>query len=248
MNILVYGVFNWDKNTLTKEYKDHCREWYDRIIKNIPYIKKVFVATGSYSDPEISPLPSTVPIIQNGVKYTIPYTNNHNYFKNGFLTGIWHCLLNEKDWDILIHVQSRVLIGDPLIKEIDTFYTRQEQIMAASLIGTAGMSIEQSFICMKPLAAQKYCTNHQRPSFTSDDKYTLNCEEEVYWMFHNTWYNPWPHIITTRQLDHTNGQYYYYMSPFSIQQLSDYKKLPFISTGYHAHPDFIQSWKDAHPC
>lgn len=250
MKIIVYGVHHWNDNAPDKKTKQYCKEWYDRIIKNIPNVSEVFVTTGSHSNPNKSPFPKKVSIIQNKIPYTQPYTLYHNYFRNGFMTGIWHALLNISDWDILLHVQSRVLVGDNLTKQFQDFQNSSKQVICPSLIQQGINSMEISFFGMKPAAVMKYATGGHRPSFHYDStEYTYNCEEEAYLMFHKTWFNPWPEIITTRQLDKSCRSVGLKTehSPFSLFNLRDIEKLPVVSTGIHILPEYLQHWKNTHP-
>ena len=89
MNNIVFGVHHWPSTPPTPEDLQHCEEWYTRIIKNIPDVKHVFIATGCKSKLEYNPFPKQVQIVQNKVPYTVAYSKTHNYFRNGFMTGIW---------------------------------------------------------------------------------------------------------------------------------------------------------------
>ena len=158
MNIVVYGVHHWPNREPTQLELDRYREWYDRIVYNIPYISSISIATGCYSNPAHSPFPPEVNIIQNKVPYTKEYSKEHNYFRNGFVSGVWYNLLNRDNWDVLLHIQSRVFIGDKMDKIFDDFYTMPQQVIAPNLICQAGSWMEISFFGMKPIAAMKYIT------------------------------------------------------------------------------------------
>lgn len=243
MKIIAYGVSNWSDTTPADQIELNC-EWYKRIIKYIPGVTKVIVTTGNYSDPKTSPFHSNIKIVQNNIPLTEPYSNKHNYFRNGFITGIWHALLNEPEWDILFHIQPRVLIGANMSKHLHDFMNTDKSVMCARLINSVGYSMEISLLAMKRQAVQTYATRGFRQSFEIENTlYISTCEEEAFKLFHKTWYNPWDNIITTRQYDwsmlynNTNEP-----ACFQIKNIDDFSNLPFISTGKHVSDEFKNKW------
>ena len=253
MNIIVYGVHHWTNEKQSDESISHCKEWYDRITKFVPNVKKVIIATGNYCNLEFNPFPKEVQIVQNKVPFSEKYSIKHNYFRNGFMTGIWHTLLNEDNWDVLFHVQSRVLLGKSLKEEFQYFIEKDTmQIMAPRFTQYIGSSVEISVIAMKPIAVQKYATSAVRQSFGYYDNININCEDEAYIMFSNFWYNPWPEVITNRQLDffsNDDGVQNNEFTPFTITDQKVFNKLPFIATGEkHVELEFLNSWKASNPC
>jgi len=250
MNVLVYGVHHWPDRPPTKEEKDHCNEWYHRIMAFVPGVKKVFVSTGTYSNPIHSPLPENVHLVQNNIHLTESYSRANNYFRNGFMTGIWHSLINEKNWDVLFHVQTRVLLGESLEEEMKKFFADDEMnIMAPRFTQQIGCSVEISITAMKPLAARKFATSGVRQSLNIYDAPDVNCEEEAYIMFNDTWFNPWQSVITTRMSDHIRKDKRSLPGPFMIYNESVLRSLPFISTNRtHITDDALNAWKEVHPC
>lgn len=244
MKILVYGVSNWNNNTPSNQI-DLNHEWYRRIIKHIPNVSKVLVTTGNYSDPSCTPFPKEVQIVQNNIPFTEPYSAKHNYFRNGFLTGVWYALLQPEPWDILCHIQTRVLIGCDLSNEFNTFTNNNKQVMCARLINSTGYTMEISLFAMKRQAVETYATKGYRHSFENHNSiYIPTCEEEAFKLFQSSWYNPWPTVVSTRQHDfsllpkNTNEH-----TCFEIVNECLYEQLPFISTGKHASQYFIEKWR-----
>lgn len=253
MNVIVYGVHHWTNEKQSDECIAHCKEWYDRIMKFVPNVKKVIIATGNYCNLEFNPFPKEVQIIQNKIPLSEPYSRKYNYFRNGFMTGIWHTLLNEENWDVLFHVQGRVLLGKDLANEFKSFIENEKvSIMAPRFTQFIGTSVEISIIAMKPNAVQKYATSAIRQSFECYNEIDMNCEDEAYIMFSNAWYNPWPQVISNRQLDYFNndaGIQTNELSPFAIMDETEFNKLPFIATGdKHVTSKFLNSWKENNPC
>lgn len=249
-NIIVYGVHNWPNREPTKEEIDYCNEWYQRVIQFVPYLKKVIVTTGNYCNIKHSPFPKEVEIVQNKIPYTEDYSNRHSYFRNGFMTGIWHALLNENDWDILFHLQVRVLVGVPLKEEFDKFIDINKHVMSPKYTQMGGSGIEIGIFAMKKWAVMKYATSAIRQSFVMYNDSDINCEHEAFVMFSDTWYNPWKHILTTRQKDFfLNGREYLYNStPFCIFNENYILQLPFISQNKkHSYERAIELWKQQYP-
>jgi hypothetical protein len=257
LKIIVFGVHHWPNREPTTAEKQHADEWYKRIKAFIPNTSKVIVTTGTYSNINHSPFPAEVEIVQNKIPYTDTYSREMNYFRNGFMTGIWNALINEDDWDILFHVQCRVLLGKSLTDEIAEFMnTRDKKVMAPRYTQKIGSSIEISIFAMKPFAVRKYATSGVRQSLNIYEAPDVNCEEEAIIMFSNTWFNPWQDVITTRQLDFfddepgsvANDASWVY-SPFAILNANVIKSLPFISTNdKHIEHDALNLWKENHPC
>jgi len=251
MRTLVFGVHHWGNRPPTHEERGHCNEWYDRITAFVPGVKDVFVATGSYSNPNFSPLPEDVQLVQNNVHFDAPYSRDINYFRNGFMTGIWHALLNEKDWDVLFHIQTRVFMGAPLTDELDQFSTMSGMdVMAPRFAQKIGTSIEISIFAMKPEAVKKYATSGVRQSLNIYGIPDVNCEEEAFIMFNKSWFNPWPDVITTRANDFMEiGDGKFINSPFAITNPEVLNSLPFISANdKHISEPLLEGWKEQHPC
>lgn len=250
MNILVYGVHHWGDNPLPKKELAHLKEWKERIYHYIPGAQ-IFIATGNYSDPQKSPHPANVKIVQNDLPFLDKYSIQVNYFRNGLTTGIWHALLNEKQWDILLHIQPRVLLGTSMLSYLETFLKNDTyQVIAPCHHCSYGTEIEISFFGMKRAAAQKLVTAGLRQSIEQKNTVsTISCEQEALLLFKDQWYNPWPEVLTTRQLD------FYSMlkhieptcSLFTELDLETFKKLPLVSCGKHALVEYIQEWREHHP-
>lgn len=262
MKILVYGVTNWDGK---EEFDDgcmHCNrgfnliEWYNRVVTFIPNAHKVFITTGTYSDPRLNPLP--VDIYQLPFIKVVPYSPQNSYFRVGFMTGIWKALLDYTDFDILFHVQCRTLLGKDLTPYLEEFMNREEQVMG--LRYTSGThhqgfthGIDVGAMAMKRDAALMYAIGGRR--FSCDNNpLPMNCETEAYLMFKDSWMKLFPEIPTVRQDD---GTYHEGMNkedpdsvPRSLYHISDieyFKKLPIIANGKHVNKEFYLEWLKANP-
>ena len=243
MKILVYGVTNWDDEEQANNQSDHLNEWHERVNCFIGDTEKVFITTGSYSDPKLNP--TTCDVVQIPFFRPYPYSKQNCYFRMGFMTGIWHALMNY-DFDILIHCQCRNLIGEHLQPTLKYFNTLEDQIMSPTWSSMVGTSIDVGFMAMKKKAALMYCATGYRQN-CDQSKTSINCEEEAYLMFNNSWFNPWPETLTCRPYDisyHHDSPNYPSIYDLTPEQI---KELPIIATGKHCNTQDLEQWKNNHP-
>jgi len=241
--LIVFGVTHWNSKKDVNEQKNHLIEWYTRVKKYVPY-SEIFLTAGTYSDPAFNPL--RIPIINNGIKYTQEYCIEWNYFRNGFMTGIWHAALN-LDFDVLCHIQCRNLIGEDLTQYFEDFYKRDESIMAPQWNSSKrGTCIEVSLMAMKKPAIEKYLAGGLRPSLSPYGP-LLNTEEEAFHLFDKgEWYNPfyWIKSIRKRDPDKWNAGRKY--SQWDVK-MEDFIKLPFVASSIHCSKEELEEWKKEHP-
>lgn len=238
MKIQTFGVTYWSKQS--NDYKltyDMLNEHHNRIQKYISSTQ-MFYAPGSYSNPYDCPV-KNVDVIQIGIENTKPYSRDWNYFHVGFMTGIYHALLNT-DFDVLVHVQDRTLIGINLLPIISEFMSRKEIICAPKYTSLGGTSLETGLMIMKPEAVKIYATQHKRISLSDDPQ--MNVEEEAFGLFWDKWWNPWPHVSTIRQYDVIRDAY----NAFNLDE-SHFLQLPFIAAGAkHCDKDLQNKWINNH--
>jgi len=238
MNIIVFGITNWDSPQEVSNKETQLKEWHQRIKKFIPGVSKIFLTTGTYSDPKLCPL--DCPMYQVPFIKTEPYSKNRNYFRHGFMTAIWHTLFHEPNVDLLIHCQTRNLIGEDLTPYINEFLKKEEILMAPKFSSLMGCSIDVSLMFLKPPAILFYSIGGYRQSLDTR-KRVLNCEEEAFLMFKNSWYNPWDKILTIKQLD---SSFLDNQTPFKIQDKNYFLSLPFIaSQPPHCEKEYSEIWK-----
>jgi hypothetical protein len=237
MNVLVYGVTNWDDKSHADSESKVLHEWYDRTSSFVNY-NDIFLSTGTYSDPEFNPL--DIPVIQNNLPKTEEYGRGWNYFRNGFVTGIWSALFRD-DWDILLHNQCRILLGEDMNKHLEAFMDSPELIMAPKFSNVACLAVEIGFLAMKREAALRVVTQSRRPSLYHDDHAVVNCEDEIYQLFSDSWYDPFD-IRTTRKRDWNWPE----ESPYHLE-MEEFLSLPLISASHHATSEEIDEWINKHP-
>lgn len=246
MKVAVFGVANWDNEEQARELAPTLIEWEQRIRAFIPQCTELFLTTGSYSPPEFSPI--DVPVYQTEMYRSLPYGVKNSYFHYGFKTGVWKKLL-DNDFDVLIHCQATRFIGRDIGDEIQQFMDSSDVIMAPRFASTVGTSIDVGFMCMKKPAVLYYGATGHRQSFEQHPT-TINCEEEAFIMFSDRWNNPWPGMLTTKQLDisSTAGtSFSAEQSCFTITDKEYFCTFPIIANGKHVQDDFLEAWRAANP-
>ena len=249
--IIVFGVCNWDNKEHAESQKEHLTEWLNRVNYFINP-EKVFLAAGSYSNPEYNPLPE-LQLVQNYWVPLGPYSPVNNYFRNGFIAGIWNALINEYgNFDILFHLQCRQLIGENIETECNDFMNKSDKFILAPKWMDYDHNqwceyVDISNIGMKPMAAKMFTSMGLRPSIGLRSNINEECyvqsEEEAALLFKNHWYNPWPMIETTRQLS-------WRLRPRKNRELTrdELLKLPFIATtAKNSIKEDVDEWKKTHP-
>ena len=268
MKIIVYGTTHWDNKEEIDSKREDLVEWFKRVKKFIPAASNIFLTTGSYSDPNLNPLPC--PLYQIPFYRPFVYSQQNCYFRTGFLTGIWKSLVDFSDFDMLIHCQPRHFLGENIMPFLEDFFNRKEIVMSIYHNSNGGdiKGIDVGFMAMKRAAALLYTVSAQRQT-CDDNPHIMSVEEEALKMFDGLWYTPWDNTPTVRQIDwpwrtcktaqivdnvlcsrinnlkedYKNSE----PSPLDITDLEYFKKLPFIATSYHVTDEFLNEWKKAHP-
>ena len=236
MKVLTFGVTNWNDKSEAEIYESTLHAWYKRT-KAYVNSNEIFLSTGSYSNPKYNPL--DIPLIQNGLFKTKKYGRGWNYFRNGFITGLWYSLF-KTDWDIVLHNQCRMFLGEDMNHYLEEFYKRDELIMAPKFSNIACTVVEVGFIAMKREAVLKIVTQGERPSLWENDFEVPNVEDEMYHLFCDSWYDPFQ-LRTTRKRDWN----YPNPSPYHLE-MDEFLNLPLISTSHHATTEEINAWCELH--
>jgi hypothetical protein len=251
MRVMVFGVCNWDTEEDALGQKEHLEDWLTRVNY---FIKpsNVFLAAGTYSNPKWSPLPQ-LRLVQNYWIPLGPYSPVNNYFRNGFMAGLWHSLINEYgNFDILFHMQCRQLIGEDITDKLSDFLNHKDKFIIAPRWRDYDHNrwcnyVDISNVGMKPIAVQMLTAMGLRPSIglriDPGEEYYVQSEEEAALLFQNHWYNPWPEIETTRQIS-------WRLYPRKNKELTreELLKLPFVATTRkNSIEEDINEWKRTHP-
>jgi hypothetical protein len=248
MKAFVFGVCNWDSEFDFKRQEDNLWEWYNRVDQFISIPKKICLTAGSFSEPSLNPLPCD--LYQTGLHNVYDYNNSMSYFRLGFMTGLWKFLLEyQNDFDLLIHLQVRHLLGVELKNYIEKFMSQEEQVMGMRYDSQdyAIRGIDVGFLAMKKDAARMYCATGTRQCLDNRPEHVIDtCEEEAYKLFADSWWNPWPTIPTVRQIDSSQNV----CSQPALLTITDteyFKALPMIASGKHVQQEYYDAWINEHP-
>lgn len=245
----MFGVGNWDDKDDADRQQDLLREWQVRgeAFINPEYF---FISPGSYSPPEYNP--TTLPIHQIQFYRPWEYSRQNNYYRLGFQSGLYRSLQDFPDADLIIHYQCSRLIGRDLRSLLEEFMEREEQLLAPSFVsGCLEPSLDVGFMAMKPRAANFLVATGLRQNCDPDPN-VMNCEEEVHTLLKDSWWNPWPEMTTTRQLDFptriSNMELGTNFIPYDIESIDEYGNLPIIAIFLkHCSQTFYDYWLKKNP-
>ncbi len=157
-----------------------------------------FVACGTWSDPDFSPLPASVPIVNSGVEFTRVYDHFYWMYDACAYTAALAYVLNRRDWDLLVTLDNDVLVGDVDFQALLTeFMGRPETYLTPAWCRRPG----GPFIALKREGAVRWQHMRRRANLIEEptDPPPLLIEEELGAIFKGRWWNPWPEIATMRQ-------------------------------------------------
>jgi hypothetical protein len=200
MSNCVFSTVCWNTKEEFDKLYSHMIDWKHRVDENFrnPYC---FTTTGTYSDPRYRL--NDLKTLQIGVPYKdqdyedIP--NAINYWKIGFLTGIFHALTHVK-WNILAYVHYAVLLDIDLIPIIEEFEASDKIICAPQQLSQRGNSLETGLMLMKREAAIKFATRFPaRETIMDPNGGRISVEDQVCLLFENEWMVMRPDIPTIRK-------------------------------------------------
>lgn len=179
------------------------RQWRERVTRWFPG-SPCFISCGTWSDPNLSRFGRLVSIVNAGAEPDHDYTGSWNYSMCAFTAAMAY-MLNQTGWDLLVHLCEDVLFGamnwDSLLRE---FITRPEEVMSDDWYGRPGY-----VVAWKRSAASRFLHQRLRPNLAETDSTGLQLpEDEIGRMFAGKIWNPWPHLVSTRQdFGHESGKY-----------------------------------------
>lgn len=158
--------------------------------------RRFFLASGTWSEPNWSPLPMRVPVINSGASLTKPYEPRRWCYAACALTAAMAYALADSEWNLLVTLDTDVLVGavdfDAILRE---FLDRPEELVGSAWQGHMGMPL-----AWKREGAARWQHQRRRANLIEDNEPDpLWIEEEYDVIYKGRWWNPWPHIKTTRQ-------------------------------------------------
>jgi len=157
-----------------------------------------FIACGTQSDPEFSPLGPEVAIVNAGIPVGESYDYRRRQYWMAAFTAASAYALNRNDWDLLVLLDTDALVGNVNFKQLfDEFIERGEVALSPNWAGTPGGPL----LAFKRMGVVRYL--HQRTqsncvaSESSPDM--AFGEDELKIVYNGIWWNPWPHIENVRQ-------------------------------------------------
>lgn len=193
-----------------------------------------FVACGTWSEPEWSPLSITCPVINAGVVLDRPYEPVYWNYGGCAITAACAYLANRRDWDIAVCVDTDTLYGavdwDAVLCE---FLRRPDELLADNWWGRPGY-----VVAWKPAAVSRYLHQRLRPNLLNkpvdpDALPPMLLEDEFGVIFDGLIHNPWAHLETTRQDAGLESEQYVKLRD-PIEQAWPFVRLP--------HPDIVEEY------
>ena len=242
MKLLAFGIFYWRSQSDAQKAKSSMVEWKKRLDHYLDD-PDIFITSGTYSDPKYNP--TNMEFVQIDLPVTKPYSTGWNYWKHGFLTGVYHAMLNKRDWDVLCYVHYNLLLGENLIPKLKDFYDTPKEIASCSFIDPKGTFLEAGLMFLKKDAVLKYMTTNFKPCLDQSNR--MYIEEEMMELFSDSWYNLYPEIPTFRTNSDRSDEpdVMEYLENYSIDR-EQIPNLPFMFQTHFIEPE-IESWKRKHP-
>jgi len=151
-----------------------------------------FIACGTWSEPFCEG------VINAGVDLDRPYEPVWWNYSSCALTAACAFLANQRDWDLTIYLDTDTLLGnvdwDTLLRE---FLSRPEEVMGDDWYGRPGY-----IVAWKPASVVRFLHQRLRANLierTDETPEPMLCEDEFGLIFKGRYWNPWPHLKTSRQ-------------------------------------------------
>jgi hypothetical protein len=204
------------------------RAWYDRVQYLFNPVH-TFVACGTYSDPKLSPLGPSVPIVNAGIPVGLPYDHKRRQYWMAAFSAACYYALNRIDWDLLVFLDTDALVGAVNFRSLlSEFQSRQELILTNNWCDTPSGPLivfkRDGIIRFAHQRIQENCVLSD-----SSPNLPLLAEHEMKKIFDGVWWNPWPQIDVRQDY------------PWNPNQDNPMKFLhcPFIR---QPHPDVVQEY------
>lgn len=192
MRILAWTLGWWKDAAHAQRDADNWRgyrAWLERVTRCFKPVG-TFVASGTWSDPALSPIPEAV-TVNAGIFSDRPYYGHREHYgKAAFIAGIAYAL-NRNDWDLLVMLDTDALMGAlDIPKLFAEFQTRKETIIAPLWCRLMG----GPFMVWKREGALRlvHCRPYANIAMDGDPDMPTLWEYECAQIYKGRWWNPWP--------------------------------------------------------
>jgi hypothetical protein len=157
-----------------------------------------FIACGTQSDPEFSPLGPEVAIVNAGIPVGESYDYRRRQYWMAAFTAASAYALNRNDWDLLVFLDTDVLVGAVDFKSLlNDFTGRPEEILSPAWAETIGGPI----LALKRSGVVRFMHKRIQSNCVLDGASPdmMFGEDEMKAIYSGTWWNPWPNHSSMRQ-------------------------------------------------
>jgi hypothetical protein len=165
--------------------------WWKQRVDTWFHPDVTILTCGTWSDPKYSRF-TDVLVLNGGVDCNQPHTKNWAYVGCA-MTALCAYLCNRRDWDLMLFVEPDYLLGAVDWKATIEEFMRRPEIV----FGAPWGDLASDLMGWKPEACRRFLHCRLRPNLSTDTK-LMWIDNELDLMFHKDWWNPWPHIRTTR--------------------------------------------------
>lgn len=194
------------------------------------------IACGTWSDPEFAhkAWPADygvwVEVVNSGTEWYGAYDVLwKHYALAATVAGFYFCL-NIPDWDLVVHLDNDVLVGDvnfdSLLRE---FMKRPQEVLSPAWAGCPG----GPFFAWKRAGLSRFVNYRARSNFYEQPIRPVPpmAEMEYGKVMAGRWWNPWPHLPSCRQ-DHPQ-------EPLAAHLNEQVMSWPFVRL---PHPDIVDKY------
>jgi hypothetical protein len=157
-----------------------------------------FIACGTQSDPEFSPLGPEVAIVNAGIPVGESYDYKRRQYWMAAFTAASAYALNRNDWDLLVFLDTDALVGAVDFKSLlNDFTGRQEEILSPAWAETIGGPM----LALKHSGVLRFMHKRIQSNCVLDGASPdmMFGEDEMKAIYNGRWWNPWPDHSTMRQ-------------------------------------------------
>ena len=169
-------------------------KWHERVRWLFGPIE-VFLACGTWSDPQWSP----IPVVNSGVDYTKPYNPGRWSYAGCAQLAAHAYLMNRRDWDLAVQLDYDCLVGAVDFEQLRVdFCNRPDVVLTPSWFGKPGGPL----IIFKREGILRWLHHRRRANLVEDNlPVPMELEDEMREIFDGAWWNPWPNNDNQRYED-----------------------------------------------